>query len=88
MVNEITKAELQAMIDVQNRSATQMEKVAASLNTIVENQKVIIESLSGCSLCKGVINTMSKDITFLRWSIASVISIVAIGMVIIKLFHL
>lgn len=84
MVDDITKAELQAMIDVQCKSATQMEKVANSLNLIVENQKSIIESLSGCSVCKSVISGMAKETTYIKWILTSLAAVISLGFIIME----
>lgn len=84
MTDDITKAELQAMIDAQVKSATQMEKVANSLNLIVENQKSIIASLAGCSVCKGVIGSIASDVTFMKWMLSSVTAVIGLGILILE----
>ena len=65
MSDEITKSELQLMIDVQSKSAQQMERVAIALNSIAEENKKISDAItndlakkiidgvqSGCVQCK------------------------------------
>ena len=92
MVDEITKAELQAMIDVQEKAATQMEKVVGSLNLIVDNQKSILLSLTAiasiltnCSECKERVKTMREDVTLIKWVVSAIAGVVAIGYLILKL---
>jgi len=92
MTDEITKAELQAMIAVQEKAATQMEKVAGSLNIIVENQKNIMTSLaqacatlSGCDVCKERVKIIKNDVSVVRWVITSLAGVLAIAYLILKI---
>jgi len=92
MTDEITKIELEAMIAVQEKAATQMEKVASALNIIVENQKIIIHSvaetiatLKTCDVCKERIKKVKEDVSVTKWVVTSLASVLAIGYLIIKL---
>jgi hypothetical protein len=94
MTGDITKAELQAMIEVQTKAASQMEKVAGSLNIIVENQKSIIgqnkqacDILSGCVECKKNIVLTLRDVTFIKWMLGSVTAVVALGILILQVLE-
>ena len=74
-MSEITKAELMAMIEVQTKTAQQMERIAASLATITADQKElntlilngfpkkIIDGLrEGCKPCMGNTEATAKTI--------------------------
>jgi hypothetical protein len=90
MADEITKTELHAMIEVQTKSAQQMENIANSLNVIVEAQKDITKSLAGCTFCKDNIKSMAKDLMMLKWIWTSIAAVVGVGMIILEIidkFH-
>jgi len=92
MTDEITKVELEAMIAVQEKAATQMEKVASALNIIVENQKIIIHSvaevvatLRTCDVCKDRIKQVKADVSVTKWIISSLAGVLALGYLILKI---
>ena len=92
MTDEITKAELQAMIAVQEKAATQMEKVAGSLNIIVENQKIImiqlgktVDTLSSCEACKERIKKVKEDVSINKWILTSLAGVLGVGYLILKI---
>lgn len=87
MVDQITKTELMAMIEVQSKSAEQMEKIANSLHTIVEKQETISQHLSGCTACKETIKIMAKDVLMLKWIWTSLAGIVALGLAIVHILE-
>ena len=77
MGDEITKVELQAMIEVQGKAASQMEKVAGSLHMIANGQEKGQENL----------RVIGRDITFIKWVVTSSAALVAIATVIMKLME-
>ena len=92
MTDEITKVELQAMIAVQEKAATQMEKVAGSLNIIVENQKTImtqvektVNALSSCEVCKERIKKVKEDVSINKWILTSLAGVLGVGYLILKI---
>jgi len=87
MGDDITKAELQAMIDVQSKSTQQMERVANSLNQIIEEQKHISESLAGCTACKEAIKVIAENVTYNKWILTSLAAVIGIGLIIIKMIE-
>jgi len=87
MTDEITRAELQAMIEVQSKSAQQMERVANSLATIVDEQKHISESLSGCTACKEAIKIITTNVTYNKWILTSLATVIGLGLIIIKMME-
>lgn len=84
-MTEITKEELQTMIEVQNKSAQQMERVANSLATIVEEQKNISQSLAGCAACKEAIKTITNSVTYNKWILTGLATVIGIGFFILEL---
>ena len=63
MSDEITKAEIRAMIEVQAKSAEQLTTIAGALKDIVNHQEKISEKLSN-GLCKSIteaVNTRAAE---------------------------
>ena len=98
MPDEITKSELQLMIEVQTKSAQQMERVANQLTTIVDEQKTISSALNNgmskkivdeisktCEARNKTIDSMAKDILWTKIIVGSVSLVVTIVWVILKL---
>jgi len=65
-IEQLTKAEILAMLDVQKEAATQMQKVASSLHDISKNQEALLESMSELEktfrngLCDKVIDKINE----------------------------
>jgi len=60
MPEGITKEELMMLVEVQTKTASQMERVVMSLSTIVEDQKKILDKL-GDGVVKEIENSMEKS---------------------------
>jgi hypothetical protein len=61
MGDEIGKQELLAMIEVQARTAQQMERIANALHEITEEQKVITRQLSNMSIIADSFRIIIED---------------------------
>ena len=101
MSDDITKQEIMAMIEVQSKTAQQMERIANSLHSITEEQKVITSQLTNgivekitaaistrCEQCRKKIDNMCTDLLWVKIIIGSISLVAMIALVIIKLFHL
>ena len=66
--DNLTKAEIMAMLEVQKEAATQMEKIASSLHDISKNQEALLNSMSELEktfrngLCDKVVEKVNKEI--------------------------
>jgi len=60
MSEGITKEELMMLVEVQTKTASQMERVVMSLSTIVEDQKKILEKL-GNGVVKELESSLEKS---------------------------
>jgi hypothetical protein len=77
-MSEITKEELAMMIDVQSKSVSNLEKIANSLKTMVDEQKNLNESQKELLLelkdgtVKRKLDKICGDVLYTKWLFSSI----------------
>ena len=87
-MSEITKAELGAMIEVQSKTAQQLERIANSLGAIADDQKEIVTCMSNCQGIKEKVSKIKDDMFWLKVVYGSIGFVAMIVIVIIKALKL